>query len=258
MKQQEEVKALKKALRALSVLNCNGQSKASEVARGIDVPRTTSYRLLETLASEGYIEKLPNSDLYRLTSLVNKLASGFGDSELIVEVAKPLMTKIGADIRWPIGLATPRGDDMLVRFNTDKDAPLAIDRFRIGFSIPMLNAPTGLCYLAYCDETDRKALLERSRQSGGAFDKLNQHGGIVHLLSQVKETGWCNIRYGEYREAGFAVPLRAGNKIIGSLIMRYAKAALTDSEVQKTYLPIMRNLSNEISKSYTNSGNYRV
>jgi hypothetical protein len=40
--------------------------------------------------------------------------------------------------------------------------------------------------------------------------------------------------------------------------MRYAKTALTDSEVHETYLPIMRNLSDEISKSYANSGNYKI
>ncbi len=250
MDKRQEVKALKKALHALLYLNCYGQSKASEVAQAIGIPRTTCYRLLQTLAVEGYIEKIQGSDVYRLTSLVQKLSSGFDDSELVVEVAKPLMSQVGADIRWPIGLATPQGTDMLVRFNTDKDAPLAIDRFRIGFSIPMIKAPTGLCYLAHCNDDKREELLDISSRSKVGMTGLNKYGGLRHLLARVRNDGYSNMRFDEYSEAGFAIPLTVGSKLIGSLIMRYAKSALTDSDVEKIYHPIMAQLSSKISRAY--------
>jgi IclR family mhp operon transcriptional activator len=111
MDTRQEVRSLKKGLRALMFLNSHGESTVTEVARAIGVPRTTSYRLLETLASEGYVEKQPHSDIYRLTSSVQRLSSGFGDSDLVVEVAKPLVRKVGAEIGWPMALATPRFPD---------------------------------------------------------------------------------------------------------------------------------------------------
>jgi IclR family mhp operon transcriptional activator len=251
MDERQEIKSLKKALRALTFLNGNGESTVTQVACAIGVPRTTSYRLLETLAAEGYVEKQAHSDLYRLTSLVQRLSAGFGDADLVVEVAKPLIRQVGKEIGWPLALATPRGKNMVVRISTDHDTSLAIDRYMIGFATPILHSPTGLCYLAYCDSEARETIIQQSRCADGATGPFGIDGThLDYLLEQVRIRGFSHLRFAEYREGGLAVPLVIGGRVVGGLIMRYIKTTLKQADIQETFFPILQTLAEDIAAAY--------
>jgi IclR family mhp operon transcriptional activator len=251
MDERQEVKSLKKALRALTFLNCHGESTVTEVAGAIGVPRTTSYRLLETLAAEGYVEKQPHSHIYRLTSMVQKLSSGFGDSDLMVEVAKPLINKIGGEVRWPLALATPQGSDMMVRIATDFDTPLAIDRYFIGFRTPMIHAPAGLCYLAYSDEEQRASILDLVKRTGPVGGSpCDRDGDLEFKLDQIRAQGYCHIRFAQYREGGLAVPVFADGRVVGGIVMRYIKSTMKAPQLEEHYVPIVRKLAADIARAY--------
>jgi IclR family mhp operon transcriptional activator len=251
MDERQEVKSLKKALRALTFLNCNGESTVTDVACAIGVPRTTSYRLLETLASEGYVEKQAHSHLYRLTSLVQRLSSGFGESDLVVEIAKTLIKRVGDKVRWPLALATPQGSDMVVRIGTDYDTPLAIDRYFIGFKTPMIHAPAGLCYLAHCEEDQRASILEMAGKAEPE-GRLRQErlADLEFSLNDIRRRGFCHIRFPQYREAGLAVPVFADGKPMGGIVMRYIKTTMRSAQIENLYVPILLKLAADISSAY--------
>jgi IclR family mhp operon transcriptional activator len=232
-------------------LNSHGESTVTEVARAIGVPRTTSYRLLETLASEGYVEKQPHSDIYRLTSSVQRLSCGFGDSDLVVEVAKPLVRKVGAEIGWPMALATPYGKDMVVRITTDHDTSLAIDRYTIGFQTPILHAPAGLCFLAYCDDDLRASILALSRcADAAASGTRNNAEHLAYILNQIRVKRYCHIHFAEYQEDGLAVPLIVGGRAVGGIVMRYIKSSIKFAKIEGFYVPILQKLAEDISAAY--------
>ncbi len=240
---------MKKALRALTFLNAHGESTVTEVACAIGVPRTTSYRLLETLASEGYVEKQPHSNIYRLTSMVQKLSSGFGEFDLLLEVAKPCVNKAGAEIRWPLALATPQGCEMVVRIATDHDTPLAIDRYYIGFHTPMLHAPAGLCYLAYCEEAKRASILDLARCGEGALQPRADLD-IEYELETIRRQGYCHRRFAQYREGGLAVPVFADGRVAGGIVMRYTKSTMKPTQLEEHYVPIVQQIAADISDAY--------
>ena len=249
MDERQEIKSLKKALRALTFLNRHGEATVTEVAHAVGVPRTTSHRLLETLAAEGYVEKQPHSNLYRLTSLVQTLSSGFGDTDLIIEIAKPCVQRVGAEIRWPMALATPQGCDMIVRVATDHDTPFAIDRYVIGYRVAMLHAPAGLCYLAHCDDEHREFVLDRARRSDpAAWAQIDR--GLDFTLTQIRRQGFCHIRFAQYREGGLAVPLIAAGKVVGGIVMRYMKSTIKAAKVEEDYVSILQRLATEIESNY--------
>jgi IclR family mhp operon transcriptional activator len=251
MDERQEVKSLKKALRALTFLNCHGESTVTEVACAIGVPRTTSYRLLETLAAEGYVEKQPHSNIYRLTSMVQKLSSGFGDSDLVIEVAKPLVNLVGGEVRWPLALATPVGSDMMVRIATDFDTPLAIDRYLIGFRTPMLHAPAGLAYLAFCEDEQRASILDLVRRTGPEAEQDRDYEHELRFtLDRIRAQGFCHIRFAQYREGGLAVPLFADGRVVGGIVMRYIKSTMKAAQLEERYAPIVQHLAADISAAY--------
>jgi len=251
MDSRQEVKSLKKALRALVVLNEQGEASVTDVASSVGLPRPTAYRLLETLASEGYVEKQDHSTIYRLTSQVRNLAAGFGDRDLAVEVAKPLIRQLGRELGWPIALATPAATDMIVRVTTDYENPRAIDRFMVGFNTPMLHAPAGYCYLAFCDEADRERVVKVARLSPDPRQRLARNRErLDQLLNRVREEGYCTREYAAYREGGLAIPLLINGTPIGGVVMRYVKSAMKIGQLQSDYLPQLQNLSERINKLF--------
>lgn len=252
MDSSQEIKSLKKALRALTFMNQQGDATVSEVARSIGVPRTTAHRILETLASEGYVEKLPYSDYYRLTGRVERLAAGYQEELLLLEVAKPLIARAGEELGWPLCLAMPRRTDMVVRVNTDHDCARALERYIIGFATPILHATTGYCYLAHCSDEERIELLAVALQEARERNVgIQDEREVQYLIANVRNRGYCNIEFRQYREGNVGVPLLISGRAVGGLVMRYIKSVLKNTgQVQGVYVPRLKQLAEDIRSEY--------
>jgi IclR family mhp operon transcriptional activator len=248
---RQEIKSLRKALRALTVMNQRGDATVTEIAHAIGTPRTTAYRLLTTLASEGYVEKQPHSDYYRLTSMVTQLGAGFQSENLLLEVAKPLVGAVGEQVGWTISLYTPRAAEMVIRITTSFDTPLALDRYMIGHAIPMLQTTAGFCYIAWCAEAEREILIGLAKASSTPRQALAHNRPRLDLvLERVRARGFSNLELSAYREGRLGVPLMVDGKPLGSLVMRYIKSAMTAEKLHSTFLPALQQLARDIAAGY--------
>jgi IclR family mhp operon transcriptional activator len=274
MDARHELKSLKKALRVLAFMNQRGDATVSQVATAAGLPRPTAYRIMETLACEGYLEKLPHSIFYRITSLVQALAEGFQDEQLLLEMAKPKIMALGRELSWPITLYTPRGIDMIVRLNTDHDSALALERWNIGYAVPILDATSGYCYLAHCQAVERQELVsaalkaEAHLTAGDGPDamryltvtdnssyltRFNQtrREEIDYLIKLVRERGFCNIEFKRYPEGNVGVPLVLDGQPVGGLVMRYIKSVMKNTDrIQSYYVPKLQELAREITEAH--------
>lgn len=251
MQIQQELKSLKKALRALSYLGQYRTSTVTELAQAIGVPRPTSYRLLETLTSEGYVEKQPDSGSYWITDLVRQLGAGFQEREQVLEVAKPRLYALGEELGWPISLSMPRGAEMVVRITTDFDCAKALNRRQLGYTVPILKATTGYCHLAYCSESERERLLavalspmekdlaigvsdeiyfQDARMNRFCLTKSNKFwlSDVRNVIDLVRNQGFCNIEIKQLREGSLGVPIFLRDKPLGGIVMRYIRSAVKD------------------------------
>lgn len=77
MESTRPIRALIRGLDALTVLNLRDGATVSEVAQEIRLPRTTVYRILETLCSAGFVFRDAADDRYRLTVRVRTLSDGY-------------------------------------------------------------------------------------------------------------------------------------------------------------------------------------
>jgi IclR family mhp operon transcriptional activator len=259
MDDRQEVKSLKKALRILILMNEKGDATVSEIALALGVPRTTAFRLLETLATEGYVERQPHSMYYRVTSKVMHLSSGFRTENMLLEIARPMLAEFGASVGWGVSLATPRDTCMVVRITTGFDTTLALDRFTIGQGVPLMRATTGLCYLAFCGAAEREMMIGLARASGNPLQSLSHHRDKLDiLLKRVRRRGFCNLEFPLCREGSVGVPVLVNGKPFGGISMRYTKAAMTGNKLLEKFIPKLTELSAQISNEYAaRTGNAR-
>jgi len=240
--------SLKRGLRALSLLNLRETLTASDLGTELRLPRTTARRVLDTLVEEGYAEKVPREHKYRLTPMVNMLSSGFSDESWIAHVAEPLLSRKTIEIGWPLVVATPSGDQMMVRVSTDRLTPLALDHFGVGFKTPMVHGTSGHVMLAFMSQQHRELTLQVIRSSPDPKQALaREDARIRKMLNLVRSQGYAHIIYREYPEASVGVPIFLNGIARACLLMGYVKAAIRPAEIVEKYVPQLKSLSETIT-----------
>jgi len=245
---RDNLSSLKRGLRALSLLNLREVVTATELANELDLPRTTARRVLDTLVEEGYAEKMAREHKYRLTPMVNVLSSGFSDESWIAHVAEPLLAKKTIETGWPLVVATPSGDQMMVRVSTDRLTPLALDHFGVGFKTPMVHGTSGHVMLAFMSQQHRELTLQVIRSSTDPKQALaREDARIRSLVSTVRAQGYAHIIYKEYPEASVGVPIFLNGVARACLLMGYVKAAIKPAQIVEKYVPQLKSLSEAIT-----------
>jgi IclR family transcriptional regulator, mhp operon transcriptional activator len=248
MASSDNLSSLKRGLRALSLLNLREVITATELAAELRLPRTTARRVLDTLVEEGYAEKMTHEHKYRLTPMVNVLSSGFSDESWIAHVAEPLLVRKTIDIGWPLVVATPSGDQMMVRVSTDRLTPLALDHFGVGFKTPMVHGTSGHVMLAFMSQQHRELTLQVIRSSSDPKQALaREDARIRSMVNAVRAQGFAHIIYKEYPEASVGVPIFLNGVARACLLMGYVKAAIKPAQINEKYVPQLKSLSEAIT-----------
>jgi len=230
MESTRPIRALLRGLDALTVLNLRGSATVSEIAHEVRLPRTTVYRILETLCEAGFVNRDADDDRYRLTIMVRSLNDGFDDEAWVTLVAKPFLRELGRDIVWPVSIATLLGTAVMVRDTTDHESPLAVERYSAGFREHLLTSAAGRAYLAFCPAPQREVLIELLARSGQEEDKLarSPRTDLQRVLAETKAQGYattcCTRRILE--EISLSVPVMVDDRVLACLTVRFASSAL--------------------------------
>ncbi len=241
MSDKKHLSSLKRGLRALHFMNYAGRMTAAELAREIKVPRTTAYRILETLVSEGYVAHDPIGHSFYLVSRVRQLAYGFNRDDLVSEAARPFLHDLCKKVLMPVGLTTPVGTDMVIQVSTDHEAPLALVRLPEGTSFPVTYGPTGHLFLAHCSEELRRRIIALSLTHPSVSAQRLPPGdtpGDAYLDSLRRKKFAIGLGVGSQIVEGLiAVPVTFKGTYAASLYMRFMKKVLSPEVVIARHLP---------------------
>jgi IclR family transcriptional regulator, mhp operon transcriptional activator len=243
------VRALNRGLEVLTELNRLERAAINTLAAAAGLPRTTTYRILETLRLAGYVERDAHDDCYRPTIMVRALSDGFDDEALVAHIAKPLLAALGEQIVWPVAVATPSGSTMMIRETTDASSPLALEQYSAGVRVPMLASAAGRAFLAFCTPAQRDALLDVLARSSLPEDRLARNRTEVErLLSETRTQGYGMAHRARRvsEETSLAIPVRAKDRILATVTVRYAASAVPLRTAVEQFLPKMREFAHKI------------
>jgi IclR family mhp operon transcriptional activator len=238
------VRSLERGLALLIAMNRRKLPSVVELARDTRLPRPTVYRLLETLNHAGFVTRSSPADRFCLTPKVRSLSDGFLEDDWIARIAAPLMAQFTRDLVWPAALMTFEQGRMLVRETTHEASTLSIDHGMVGRSLPMLRTAAGRCYLAYCSESERRAILEMLAHSTVPEDRgAREKERVRTLLAAVRAKGFAvQDREINPKATGMAVPIRVDSRILGCLSLIWISSALTIAEAEQQLLPPLRSV----------------
>jgi len=258
MSSTRPIRALLRGLEVLHVLNKQNGATVSEVASSIDLPRTTTYRILETLCVAGYAYRAASDDRYRLTIMVRGLSDGFDDEAWVTQIARPYIYDLCRDIIWPVAIATLSGQTMLVRQTTDHQSPLAVEKRGPGFRVSILGSAAGLCYLSFCPKEQRDSLLDLLANSRKEEDRPARNRKKVYdSLVETRKRGFA-IAHRMRRvseELSISVPIIAEDRLLAALTFRCSSTAVPEAEAIKKFVPKLKAVAQQIGQEFIDQHN---
>jgi IclR family mhp operon transcriptional activator len=247
------IRALNRGLEVLTELNRLERAPINTLAAAVRLPRTTTYRILETLRLAGYVDRDPHDDCYRPTIMVRALSDGFDDEAMVAHIAKPHLVALGEQIVWPVAVATPSGATMMIRETTDRQSPLALEQYGAGVRVPMLGSAAGRAYLAFCSNPERDALLELLSRSTLPEDRLaRSRPEVDRLLNETRTQGFGMAHRARRvsEETSLAIPIRGKERILATVTVRYAATAVPLRTAVEQFLPKMREVAQKIEREF--------
>jgi IclR family pca regulon transcriptional regulator len=200
------VEALAKGLRLLSLFNEQRPSwRISDLAATTGLPMPTVYRVVMTLASEGYLEHLPNGD-YRPGVRTLTLGTAALRSLDLVDIATPKLTGLGQRTGETVNLAVLSGDRVLYLIRL-RNSDLVTANIQVGSTLPAVHTSIGKLLLAQLDEADLEARITDA--SFSANSGPNAKLSLAELRAElrvIRDQGWAmqdeELAYGLRSVAG--------------------------------------------------------
>jgi IclR family mhp operon transcriptional activator len=259
MESTRPIRALMRGFDALTVLNLRDGATVSEVATEIRLPRTTAYRILETLCTSGYVVRDAADDRYRLTVRVKTLSHGFVDEGWVAEAATPCIVELCREIAWPVSVATLAGTAMMLRETTDHETPLAVERLSAGIRLPLLTSAAGRAYLAACPPAQCAELLDLLGRSSKEDDKpaRGPRADVLRTLEEIRTQGYATATRTRrlVEELSLSTPVMAGDRVVAALTVRCATAAVPLKHAVERFLPKLQHCAAMIAGGFPNQSN---
>lgn len=243
------IRALSRGLEVLSELNRLKRAPINTLASAIELPRTTTYRILETLRLAGYVERDAQDDCYQPAIRVRALSEGFDAEALLAHLAKPQLARLGAQLVWPVAITVPSGGVMMIR--ATHQSPLALEHFGNGARLPMLASAAGRAYLAFCTPAERDAQLELLARSSLPEDRIaRSRAEVERLLGEARTLGYATAQRARRiaEETSLAIPLHGKDRVLGALSVRFASTAVGTRTAVEQFLPKLREAAAAIER----------
>ena len=228
-RQSEGVRAFKRGLDVLQEVNRSGGIRAGDVARLLDLPRPTVYRLLETLEELGYVARSASDDRFRVTRRASSLGDGYDPGVVICQAAAPYLAELSKTLIWPVDLSTYENAAMVIQETTHSRSPLSIDRGMIGKRLPVLRTSAGRAYLAACGQRERDMIINHLRRIDEADDRpFLDAERLARMIAESSQRGYAIRNEGEFnpKTASIAVPIVRDEIVFGCISIIWIRSAL--------------------------------
>ena len=251
MKAMEEdsvasVRSLDRGLRLLQAMNRTPHASVTQLARDIAVPRSTAYRLLDTLVSLGFVTSGVGG--YALARNVRTLSDGFID-ESWLEIAWQEMVDLGKALIWPTSLATSEAATMVLRRTTHELSTMSIDYGMSGRRFPITETSAGRAYLAFCPPAERRLILSMPAAHIGSPTQLDRVL-LEERLAKIRELGYDTRIGGVVERTGsLSVPVMVEDRVLCCIAIIFIASALPIERAIEQFERPMKDMAERISQS---------
>lgn len=183
----------------------------AEIARLSGLAKPTAYRFLKALEEEGFVSRNSvnqEDKQYQLGLRLLELGNLVADQLEVRKIALPYMERLRDEVNEVVHLVIlDRGDAVYVE-RVETDQPMRLFT-RIGLRTPLYVGSAPRLLLAYMNEKEREAILNRMDLQPFTNATITVLDELSSVLEKIREDGYA-ISYGEYVAGtlGISVPIQ--------------------------------------------------
>jgi len=248
------VNSVLRAFEVLKILNRQRVSSVDHIHQVSRLPKSTIVRLLETLMAAGFVSKEERDKGYRITSQVAALSCGFHGAPLVVEAGRPWTQELTRVHHWPVAIAVPDGNAVVVCDTTCGEAPMAPYHALIYKRLGLVTMALGRAYLAFCQSEERRLTMQLLETSLHPDSKMMDSPGMIdQLIGQTQKMEFAERDGSTTSDASssVAVPIfeYGTGKVLATIGMTYYTSAVRRDDVLQRYVPHLKAAAAAISES---------
>jgi DNA-binding IclR family transcriptional regulator len=203
---------------------------APDIARELDVPRSTVFRIIQTLELLGFVER--SGSAYRLGPAVLRLGFEYIASLEISELARPIVEQLRDDTGFAAQLTILDGRDVVFVVRAGIVSAFT-SNIQVGTRLPAHATVLGRMFLADMDDAALRALYPEARLPAHTPQTPKTLAELKKLLAADRERGYAvSESFFESGISAIAAPVRDGHGAV--------KAAVSLSMTQPAVDPKLR------------------
>lgn len=243
------VPALERGLRLLQEFGRgNATLGAPELARRLQLPRATVFRMLNTLESMGFLQRAEGGNDYRLGLSVLRLGFEFLSSMDLTELGQPVIARLCEAIRFPCNIVVRDGRSIVYVAKVTPPTPLT-SSVRVGTRLPAHATLLGRILLADLSLPELRALYPEEHLEGHSPNTPRTVIELFDLVQSDRERGHvAGAGFYESSISTIAAPVRDhSGRVIAALGVTLASAQI-DLERQTELVPRVCAAATELSE----------
>jgi DNA-binding IclR family transcriptional regulator len=254
MQRNPDSQLLVRGLKVLEAVNARPGAITAEICQRCNLSRTSTHRILMTLARNGFVYRDASSGGFYAAHGVLNLARGYDGATQLAEIARDELAATAATVLWPLSLSIPEDIAMRVASSTDHFSPFAVERLVPGERIPMLQCSAGLAWLSTLTPSEREPLVDAALGQP-AVDKRQtrwSRGQLEATLAETSRAGFAVFRRPQRltNMIGLAVPVRSGERPTAALTVRFAESALPVREGVTRFLATLQEVALRLGEAF--------
>jgi IclR family pca regulon transcriptional regulator len=224
----------------------------SELARELDMNRSTAHRYIATLAQLGYLKQDPESKRYRLGPKVLDLGFAAINSMSVREIAAPHLRALSDETGCTVNLAIHDGPDIVYieRCRTARPGQRDIDlNLHVGSRLPAYCTALGKAIVAFLPDEQINEIIARTDFVARGPHTLTDEQTFRDELAQIRTSGIAvNDEELAYGLRSIAAPIRShGSEVVASVNLAVHRTMLSMDELTARLGPVLLQAATQIS-----------
>ncbi|SJM56510.1 IclR family transcriptional regulator [Gulosibacter sp. 10] len=180
---------LEKAGAIISALESEGEWTAAQISKEVDEPVSSTYRLLSTLMSLGWVDAGSKRGRYRLGVDVVRIGGLLEDQLDVRATAAPVLQQLRDETRGTAFLCVLRRDSAVCVERIGGRDVQSLE-MRLGDSLPLYSGAAPRALLAFMPEKERGAVLARLADRRARGEAIPSEREILRDVEAARACGY--------------------------------------------------------------------
>ncbi|MCL2865561.1 MAG: IclR family transcriptional regulator [Lachnospiraceae bacterium] len=184
------IQSLQRGIEALVILSKSGAMGITELAKELDVDKSTASRLLATLRDCDMVQFVPSTRKYRLGFRILHLSEALTRNLDVIDVARPILKELSFALGQSVHLCMYNKKTVYV-IDQVKSAQIYEMSAHVGMIEPMHASSVGKCILAYRPSERMDEILEDYDFECYTNNTISTKERLLEELKMIRQRGYA-------------------------------------------------------------------